>query len=148
MKVEIRRVSSPQELRKAFAIRLRVFVGEQGVPATIELDRDDLRAIHFLATSAGRAVGTARVVMHGRSAKIGRMAVLKTYRGRGFGIALLKRAIATARKLGAAKIYLHAQVPVIGFYEAAGFHAVGRKFDEAGIPHRKMIWQAIGTTKG
>ena len=148
MKVAIRRVSSPQELKNAFAIRLRVFVREQGVPATIELDRDDRRAIHFLATSAGRALGTARVVMHGRSAKIGRMAVLKTYRRRGVGIALLKRAIATARKLGATKIYLHAQVPVIGFYEAAGFHAVGRKFDEAGIAHRKMIWQAIGTTKG
>ena len=86
--------------------------------------------------------------MHGRSAKIGRMAVLKTYRRRGFGIALLKRAIATARKLGATKIYLHAQVPVIGFYEAEGFRAVGRKFDEAGIPHRKMIWRAIGTPKG
>jgi len=148
VKVAIRRVSSPQELKNAFAIRLRVFVREQGVPATIELDRDDRRAIHFLATSAGRALGTARVVMHGRSAKIGRMAVLKTYRRRGVGIALLKRAIATARKLGATKIYLHAQVPVIGFYEAEGFHAVGRKFDEAGIPHRKMIWRAIGTTKG
>ena len=86
--------------------------------------------------------------MHGRNAKIGRMAVLKSYRRRGVGIALLKRAIATARKLGATKIYLHAQVPVIGFYEAAGFHVVGRKFDEAGIPHRKMIWRAIGTTKG
>jgi predicted GNAT family N-acyltransferase len=145
VKVAIRRVSSGRELKKAFAIRLRVFVREQGVPTEIELDRDDRRAIHFLATSVGRTLGTARVVMHGRSAKIGRMAVLKTYRRKGVGAALLKRAISTARKLGAAKIYLHAQVAVIGFYEALGFHAVGRKFDEAGIAHRKMIWKAIGT---
>ncbi|MGE5219513.1 MAG: GNAT family N-acetyltransferase [Chloroflexota bacterium] len=142
MKVKIKRVASGPELKKAFAIRLRVFVREQGVPASIELDRDDRRAIHFLATSAGRAVGTARVVMHGRSAKIGRMAVLKTYRRKGVGAVLLKRAISTARKLGAAKIYLHAQVAVIGFYERLGFRAVGREFDEAGIAHRKMFLQS------
>jgi predicted GNAT family N-acyltransferase len=52
---------------------------------------------------------------------------------------LLKRAIVNARKLGAEKIYLHAQTPVIGFYEKMGFRCVGPVFDEAGIPHRKMI---------
>jgi len=125
-------------LIKAFAIRMRVFVREQHVAAEIELDRDDQRAIHFLAVSSGRAVGTARVVLRGNSAKIGRMAVLKTYRRQGVGSRLLQRAVATARQLGATNIYLHAQVPVIGFYEAMGFHSVGAVFDEAGIAHRKM----------
>lgn len=141
--VQINRVSSKTALEKAFAIRMRVFVKEQGVPAEIELDSDDDRAIHFLATCAERPVGTARVVMHHRGAKIGRMAVLKSHRRRGVGTKLLKRAIATARRLSAQKIYLHAQVPVIGFYEAMGFRCVGRVFDEAGIPHRKMILEAI-----
>ena len=139
MTLQVRQVSSQGELTKAFAIRLRVFVREQRVPAEIELDHDDQRAIHFLATSSGKAVGTARVVMLGSSAKIGRMAVLKTYRRKGVGTQLLKRAVSSARKLGAKKIYLHAQVPVIGFYEAMGFHAVGAVFDEAGIAHKKMV---------
>jgi predicted GNAT family N-acyltransferase len=126
-------------MTRAFAIRMCVFVTEQGVPEEIELDRDDQRAIHFLAFAGPRAVGTARVVWHRASAKIGRMAVLKSHRGRGVGKKLLKRAIETAKKRGAKSVYLHAQVPVIGFYESIGFRCVGPIFDEAGILHRKMI---------
>ena len=75
---------------------------------------------------------------HG-NAKIGRMAVLKSHRGKGIGTKLLKRAIVVAKKQNARTIYLHAQVPVIGFYEAMAFRCVGPIFKEAGIPHRKMI---------
>ena len=136
--LKIKRVSSQLELVQVFSIRIRVFVREQHVPAEIELDADDQRAIHFLATHSGRAVGTARVVMSHGEAKIGRMAVLKSYRRKGVGAALLKRAILAAKRLHARRIYLHAQVAVTGFYERLGFRAVGRVFDEAGIAHRKM----------
>lgn len=138
-KVTVKKVSSEKELKQAFRIRIRVFVREQGVPAEIELDSDDRRAIHFIASIEGSAVGTARLVMRAGGAKIGRMAVLKSQRRKKVGEKLLTRAIATAKKLKARKIYLHAQVPVIGFYESAGFRCVGPVFDEAGIAHRKMI---------
>jgi predicted GNAT family N-acyltransferase len=137
--VPVRRVTSKKDLAKAFAIRMSVFVKEQGVPEEIELDREDKRAIHFLAFTAGKTVGTARVVLRRGSAKIGRMAVLKSYRRKGIGKKLLTRAVELATRRRARRIYLHAQVPVIGFYEATGFRAVGPVFDEAGIPHRKMI---------
>ena len=139
MTLQVKQIFSDQAKRRAFAIRIRVFVREQGVPAEIELDDDDQHAIHFLATSGGRALGTARLVMHGNNAKIGRMAVLKKHRLKGIGAALLKRSIVAAKRRGAGKIFLHAQVPVIGFYEKMGFRCVGRVFDEAGIAHRKMI---------
>ena len=139
MTTQIKQISSGEAKARAFAIRIRVFVHEQNVPADIELDRDDQRALHFLATANGRAVGTARVVMRGNGAKIGRMAVLKSYRRKGIGTALLERAIAAAKRRHARKIYLHAQVPVVGFYEKLGFRCVGPMFDEAGIAHRKMI---------
>jgi predicted GNAT family N-acyltransferase len=138
----VKKISSKDELAMAFAIRMRVFVKEQSVPVEIELDRDDKRAIHFLATAGGKAVGTARIVLHSSDAKIGRMAVLKSYRRKGVGNKLLRRAIAAARRLGATTIYLHAQVAVIGFYQRAGFRCVGPVFDEAGISHRKMILEA------
>jgi predicted GNAT family N-acyltransferase len=137
--IRIKRVSSEREKAQAFALRLRVFVKEQGVPAEIELDPDDRRALHFIARASGEVVGTARIVMRGRTAKIGRMAVLKKFRGQGIGARLLKRAIATATKVGAVRIYLHAQVAVIGFYERLHFHCTGPVFDEAGIAHRKMV---------
>jgi predicted GNAT family N-acyltransferase len=137
--LHVKQISSDEAKARAFAIRMRVFVREQHVPAEIELDRDDVPAVHFLAIVNGRAVGTARVVMHGNSAKIGRMAVLKTYRRKGIGAALLKRAIVVAKRRRAQKIFLHAQVPVIGFYEKMDFRCVGPVFTEAGIPHKQMV---------
>jgi predicted GNAT family N-acyltransferase/gamma-glutamylcyclotransferase (GGCT)/AIG2-like uncharacterized protein YtfP len=137
--IRVKKISCRLDVDKAFAIRMRVFVKEQRVPKEMELDRDDKRAIHFLATIGGRAVGTARLVIGRSGAKIGRMAVLKSYRRMGIGKALLKRAMVTARNQGADKIYLHAQVPVIGFYERMGFRCASPVFYEAGIPHRKMV---------
>ena len=138
-KITVKRVASEKELDQAFRIRIQVFVREQGVPAEIELDSDDHRAIHFIGSLEGRPVGTTRLVLRAGSAKIGRMAVLKSYRRKKVGEKLLTRAINTAKKLAARKIYLHAQIAVIGFYESAGFRCVGPVFDEAGIAHRKMV---------
>jgi len=145
--VKVKRVSTIAELVQALAVRIRVFVKEQRVPAEIELDTDDRRAIHFLATTSGKAVGTARLVMKHGAAKVGRMAVMKSYRRKGVGAQLLKHAVASARKLRAGTIYLNAQVAVIGFYERLGFRAVGKVFDEAGIAHRKMVFGGEVVTK-
>lgn len=63
-------------MESAFAIRRRVFIEEQNVPADIELDADDAQAFHALATLNGVAVGTGRMLPHGPGeVKIGRMAV-------------------------------------------------------------------------
>jgi len=139
MTLQVKQISSDEAKARAFGIRMRVFVSEQGVPRDIELDDDDQHAIHFLATSSGRAVGTARLVMRGKKAKVGRMAVLKKYRRKGIGAALLKRVIAAAKRRGARIIFLHAQMTVIEFYEKMGFRCVGPVFDEAGIAHRQMV---------
>ena len=50
-RVTVKKVSSQKELKQAFRIRIRVFVREQGVPAEIELDSDDKRAVHFVAST-------------------------------------------------------------------------------------------------
>ena len=138
-RISIKKISTNKEWDQALRIRVRVFVREQGVPAEIELDDDDNLALHLLAFLEGRAVGTARIVMHGGQAKIGRMAVLKSHRRKKVGKKLLACAISTAKKQRAGKIYLHAQVAVIKFYESAGFRCAGPIFDEAGIAHRKMV---------
>ena len=139
MTLQVKQISSDEAKARAFGIRMRVFVSEQGVPRDIELDDDDQHAIHFLATCSGRAVGTARLVMRGKKAKVGRMAVLKKYRRKGISAALLTRVIAAAKHRGARIIFLHAQMTVIEFYEKMGFRCVGPVFDEAGIAHRTMV---------
>lgn len=138
-RTRIKKLGTRREFERAFSIRVRVFVREQGVPREIELDSEDRRAIHYLAFIGDMAVGTTRVLIQRGEAKIGRMAVLKSYRSRGIGRALLRRAVSLARKNDVKAIFLHAQVPVIGFYKKMGFRCVGRIFTEAGIPHRKMI---------
>lgn len=147
MAIRVKKSSTQREFQRALSIRLRVFVAEQGVPREIELDEEDPKAVHFLAYVGVRAVGTARVVIKGREAKVGRMAVLKRYRGQGIGRTLLERSVRWARRSGARSIFLNAQVPVIGFYEKWGFRCVGRRFMEAGIPHRKMVFSALHARK-
>jgi Cu/Ag efflux protein CusF len=51
-------------LARAFTVRLRVFVCEQGVPADIEIDADDRRAVHFLMkTSFGIVAGISLAML-------------------------------------------------------------------------------------
>lgn len=121
------------------AIRREVFVSEQGVPEIEEWDALDATCRHVLAVSNdGVAIGTGRLVSDGTHARIGRMAVLKPWRGRGVGSALLSRLIETARGGGYAEIRLHAQTHALDFYRKHGFTLQGAEFMEAGIPHYEM----------
>jgi predicted GNAT family N-acyltransferase len=131
-------ITSPDEMRQAHAIRRRVFVEEQHVPEEIELDADDGRAFHALATLDGRAVGCGRLVAHGDEVKIGRMAVEREQRGRGIGAEVLRFLLAEARRRGNRIAVLHAQLSAEGFYLKEGFTPVGDVFEEAGIAHRRM----------
>jgi predicted GNAT family N-acyltransferase len=76
---------------------------------------------------------------HGDSeVKIGRMAVLREFRGTGVGAHILRFLIDRARARGLRRAILHAQLTAEGFYLKEGFNPVGGVFDEAGIAHRKM----------
>ena len=123
------------------AIRIAVFVEEQNVPPELEPDEFDDSALHLLAVDAatGDALGTARVVDKGSGlAKIGRVAVLQSARGRGVGQTLMACALDHAARAGQTVAALDAQVHVIPFYERLGFVVEGPVFDDAGIPHRRM----------
>ena len=125
----------PAAQAEAKRIRFEVFVEEQGVPAEIELDEHDAQCLHALARADGRAVGTARLLPDGH---IGRMAVLKSSRGRGIGKALLRALVEAARRRGDREVLLSAQVHALGFYRAEGFAPQGAVYEEAGIPHQAM----------
>ncbi|HXF65540.1 MAG TPA: GNAT family N-acetyltransferase [Burkholderiales bacterium] len=118
------------------AIRTRVFVEEQRIPEELEWDEEDEHSYHVLVyASDGSPVGTGRLLRDGR---IGRMAVLKEWRGRGAGSALMKYLLWLAAKMGFDEVKLHAQVRAAGFYAKHGFRAEGEEFMEAGIPHVVM----------
>ncbi len=136
--VRVIAIESPADMARAYAIRRRVFIEEQRVPEEIELDADDARAFHALATLGGDAIGCGRMLDHGEEVKIGRMAVLPPLRGTGVGRYILRFLMDRARARGFRKAILHAQLSAEGFYLKEGFTPVGGVFDEAGIVHRKM----------
>ena len=70
---------------------------------------------------------------------IGRMAVLKAWRRRGVGSALMERMLAEARYRQLPQVALNAQAYVTGFYRKFGFETTGEEFMDAGIPHIKMV---------
>jgi len=131
-------VARPEDRAQAFAIRQRVFQDEQGVPAEQEFDADDERAVHVVAVLNGLRVGTGRIVFESGYAKIGRMAVLREWRRRGVGRALMDGLVGIAGQHRVRRLVLHAQVHAIPFYQASAFRIVGDEFTEAGIPHRRM----------
>jgi predicted GNAT family N-acyltransferase len=120
---------------QASRIRFTVFVEEQQVPAAIELDEHDESCLHALAFSGDLSVGTARLLPDGH---IGRMAVLKEWRGRGVGTLLLQSLVDKARELGHAEVVLSAQTHALAFYRRQGFVEEGAEYMDAGIPHRDM----------
>lgn len=123
------------------AIRTRVFIEEQGVPPELEWDAEDADAIHFLVkTSEDVALATARLVYltPGR-VKAGRFAVLPEYRRQGVASGLLRYLIGFARSQGVEEIELSAQLEVASLYEGEGFQREGEPYDEAGIPHIRMV---------
>lgn len=117
-------------------MRERVFIEEQRVPRGLEWDGLDDASEHAVACDPeGNAIGTARLLPEG---KLGRMAVLRAWRGRGVGAALLTALLERARERGIARVTLHAQTHAAGFYRRFGFSERGGEFSEAGIPHVEM----------
>jgi predicted GNAT family N-acyltransferase len=127
----------PWEKARAHAapIRFTVFVEEQGVPRDIELDEMDERSLHALAFAGAKPVATGRLLPDGH---IGRMAVLKEWRGQGIGGLILKTLMDKARERGDQEVVLSAQVRAAAFYRAHGFVEYGAEYLEAGILHRDM----------
>jgi len=118
------------------SLRRSVFILEQQVPESLEWDDFDAVSVHALAQDArGNAIGTGRLLRDGH---IGRMAVIREWRKRGVGSAILEQLIDCARKRGDREVHLNAQTHAIGFYQRYGFSAHGAEFPDAGIPHRKM----------
>ena len=144
------RVAEESADREAcFVVRKEVFVVEQQVPQDLEYDAYDADAVHVLARREdGVPIGAGRLLYGaGAAAKtggdlavgsLGRLAVVRSARGLGVGIALVRAVEDAARARGLTAVDLHAQTHALGFYERLGFAAYGPKHLEAGIWHRAM----------
>ena len=125
----------------ASPLRTEVFVLEQKVPVEMELDADDVTALHAVALNRmGLPLATGRLVQHAPGvARIGRMAVKKQMRGSNLGRRVLNALMDAAQNRGDSQVILHAQCSAEGFYKRSGFEAHGVVFEEAGIAHIEMV---------
>ena len=148
--IQVRLAESAQDRAACLRLRWTVFVEEQGVPPSLERDEHDDPAaatVHALAelasTAADRSaavpVGTGRFIWAAPGvAKIQRMAVADGARGEGVGLALLRFLEDQARRLGATRFTLGAQLTARAFYRRANYRETGDVFDDAGILHVTM----------
>lgn len=124
------------DLTDVHAIRRKVFIEEQNVSESDEMDGTDGQALHLAVYDNGKAVATGRVLTDGFV--IGRVAVLKAYRGNHYGDLVMRMLIRKAYDMGGHEQVVHAQLGARGFYEKLGFVAFGEEYEEAGIPHINM----------
>jgi len=136
--IEVRPARDADEVRAALALRLEVFVVEQNVPVDEEVDEHDETALHLVAVEDGRVIATARVVMEGDTAKLGRVAVARHARRRGIAGRLIAASEAHARAHGATRVALAAQTGALPLYEKAGYIAYGERFMDADLEHLMM----------
>lgn len=135
-KVHVRVADWHKDNSEIRRIREAVFISEQHVPPELEWDADDAGATHFLACEGDYAVGTARLLPDG---EIGRVSVLKDWRGLKIGDALMHAVIEQAEQRQLHPQRLSAQVHAAPFYERLGFTVVGEEFLEAGLAHVDMV---------
>ncbi|GFE64345.1 GNAT family N-acetyltransferase [Litoreibacter roseus] len=132
------RVETAEDLAHCHHIRRVVFIEEQNVSEAEEMDDRDGDCSHYLMWDGETPIATARVLPMGNTAKIQRVAVMKSHRGGGTGAQLMRYVMEQCRKDGFNTAVLGAQTYAIGFYERLGFEAYGPEYDDAGIAHRDM----------
>lgn len=133
----VNKIKNKEELEKAFAVRKTVFVEEQNCPPELEWENEE-ESIHFLAELNGIPCGACRWRKTDKGYKLERFAVLPEFRGKRIGQAMVAAVLADLPN-DAGYIYLNAQQHAQPLYARFGFIAEGEVFEEAGIPHVKMV---------
>ncbi len=129
---------SSQTYQDALTIRKEVFVDEQQVPLSIEIDQEDV-CIHFVLYDNEVPQATVRIQEKDNLVyKIQRMAVLKSARKKGYGRQLMTYVEEFAKHNHMNELMLGAQDHAIPFYEALGYQVFGEEYLDAGIKHFDM----------
>jgi predicted GNAT family N-acyltransferase len=143
-------IETLEELADVLEIRRAVFIDEQDVPESEEIDRydgdpttaeDAIHVLLHLGGAGGLPIATGRLLLDdppGERAHIGRVAVLAQHRRAGAGRVVMRWLQSEARRLGRPGITLSAQIHAIPFYERLGYTARGDVFLDAAIEHRWM----------
>lgn len=133
-----------EEIYKILALRNEVFIVEQEC-AYLDCDDKDLNSYHLFLTENGQIVSYLRILEKGVSydeISIGRVAVKKSYRGKGISRKMMQKAIEfIENNLSENTIKIQAQAYLLDFYSSLGFKAVSEEYLEDNIPHIDMLYK-------
>ncbi|WKB36014.1 GNAT family N-acetyltransferase [Terrilactibacillus sp. S3-3] len=136
--MEAIRITEDNDLKKAFHIKKKVFVEEQGVPLEDEFDEFDRlkgECEHILVYYNDHPVGTGRLRVVDNFGKLERICILEPYRKLGIGKIIIRALEEIAEEKGVSQVKLHGQTQAEGFYKKLGYHTSSNMFMEDGIPH-------------
>ena len=129
---------------EALAVRMAVFVEEQGF--VDEVDDTDQIATHLVLFEDDAPIGTCRIFPAAEPKRyiLGRLAIMKAYRGQRCGSLLIEAAEEYVRGAGGTALSLHSQCRAQDFYKKCGYTAYGDIEDDEGCPHiwMKKEWNA------
>lgn len=133
-----------EEIYKILALRNEIFIVEQECPY-LDCDDKDLNSYHLFLTENGQIVSYLRILEKGVSydeISIGRVAVKKSYRGKGISRKMMQKAIEfIENNLYENTIKIQAQAYLLDFYSSLGFKPVSEEYLEDNIPHIDMIYK-------
>jgi predicted GNAT family N-acyltransferase len=134
-------VTTEEQLKQCLDIRMDVFVKEQQVDVSLEVDEFDASpdaCVHILLQDDGRAIATGRMRPYKEGVmKLQRIAVRQEQRGTGAGKAIVLALEEAARERGYGWTLLDAQCQAEAFYHRLGYETVSPEvFLDAGIPMR------------
>lgn len=133
--MNVRKAIHQKDFFALMKLRTDVFVIEQQVDPSLEIDDLDQTCEHYIIEQDQQVVATCRILRYDDHYKIGRVAVMKTMRGKGIGEYLMRNVEAFIPY--GSKIKLSAQIQALPFYVRLGYLPFGEHFFDAGIEH---VW--------
>ncbi len=133
---------SHQQLYDALQLRERVFTIIQKCSEP-DMDGQDVEALHVLGYEGNTLVAYSRIYKKHHSMYIGRVVVNPDHQGKGLGrdmMVYIMQYLTT--HFPGTKIEMSAQSYLEKFYQSFGFKSEGEIYEEAGIPHRHMSYDA------
>lgn len=106
----------------------------------LDMDNQDLSAIHVIGVLDGKVVSGARILEGKTGIYIGRVVVHQKVRGKGLGKDLMQQTMFYVdQKFNRPTIEISAQMYLNKFYSSLGFKNVGEEYLEDGLPHIEMV---------
>ena len=132
-------LTSRDDVSAVFELRRKVFCEEQGFSVEGEIDDGDKMAVYAIAYDDNdMPIATGRLCIRDDHFTVGRVCVLKPYRGMQVGDFIMRMLLYRAQDLNAGSVYLSAQYDKVDFYRRYGFEPYGEIVLDESYPHRMM----------